>query len=105
MLRIYPLTIQNCRECRPLIERIKLSDANLADQLKRGITAVPLHIAEAAGLRGGSRTLRHRTALGEQGEAIAAIDVARAMNYIEHVNPELLDRMRRVQAVLTKLTK
>ena len=47
MLRIYPVCIAMVRDIRPYADRIARFDRDLARQLRRSSTAVPLNVAEA----------------------------------------------------------
>jgi hypothetical protein len=48
------------RAVRPYAERIARFDRDLARQLRKSSTAVPLNLAEGAGLRGGRLALHPR---------------------------------------------
>jgi Transposase IS116/IS110/IS902 family len=82
MLRIYPVCLEMVREVRPYADRIARFDRDLARQLRRSCTAVPLNVAEGSGLRGGlqsylglvpgersSGDTKHRTSLTKAGSA------------------------------------
>ena len=104
MLSIYSVSLQVTRECVAIVRAIAVRDRNLADQLDRASTAVPLHIAEADGLRGGLRRVRHTTALGEAREVCACIDVAVAKGHIEWP-PTLGSKLDHVIGVLVKVSR
>ena len=104
-LRIYSVAIEMVRELRPLIERIKTRDSNLADQLRRAVTSVPLTLHEGAYSHGGNVRARFHTALGSAAEVRACLDVAEALGYVEGVDEGLRDTLDRVVATLHKLAR
>ena len=103
MLRIYPVSLELVRDVQPLVRQLKARDRNLADQLDRACTAVPLHLAEADGVGGGLRHHRHRTALGEARETAACLDVADAKGF--GVPDGARRKLDHVIGVLVKLTR
>ena len=103
MLRIYPVSLELVRDVQPLVRRLRSFDRNLADQLDRACTAVPLHLAEADGLRDGLRRVRHQTALGEARETASCLDVANAKGFDVPVMSR--QRLDHVIGVLVKLTR
>jgi four helix bundle protein len=104
-LRIYSIAIEMVRELRPLMERIGTKDPNLADQLRRAATSVPLNLHEGAYSQGRNVRARFHNALGSAAEVRACLDVAEALGYIEDVRPELRDTIDRVVATLHRLAR
>ena len=72
MLRIYPVCLAMVRDVRPYAERIARFDRDLARQLRKSSTSVPLNVAEGSGLRRGRRRQSYDYALGEARETLAA---------------------------------
>ena len=103
MLRIYPLTIDIARGAGHAAKLIAQHDPDLARQLRRAATAVPLNVAEAAGVQAGNRRQRHATALGSAYEVRACLDVAQALEYIARPTDQDADRLDQVIATLAKL--
>jgi four helix bundle protein len=68
---------------RPLIEAIARKDRDLASQLRRAVSSVPLNIAEAFGTEKGNARLRFETARGSLYEAQAGLRTAVAWGYVE----------------------
>ena len=104
-LRIYSVAIQMIREVRPIIERIKTRDSNLADQLRRAATSIPLNLHEGAYSQGGNARARFHSALGSAAEVRACLDVAEALGYVQQVDPTLTDTLDRVVATLHRLAR
>ena len=104
-LRIYSVAIEMVRELRPLIEKIKTRDSNLADQMRRAVTSIPLNLQEGAYSHGGNVRARFHTALGSAAEVRACLDVAEALGYVQSIDAELRDRLDCVIATLHKLSK
>ncbi len=104
-LQIYGVAIDVVRALRPVIERIGRRDSNLADQLRRAVTSVPLNLCEGAYSKGGNERARFHTALGSAAEVRACLDVAEALGYVEGVDEGLRDSLDRIVATLSRLTR
>ncbi len=104
-LRIYSVVIEVVRGLRPVIERIGRRDANLADQMRRALTSVPLNLHEGAYSQGGNARTRFHSALASTAEVQACLDVAEALGYVEDVEPALRDKLEQVVSTLFRLTR
>ena len=104
MLNIYPTTLLLARDAALAATAIQRFDKDLAQQLRRSGASVPLNTAEGAGGRGGTRTARYADALGSAYEVRATLETACAMGYLTPPDPDTLDRLDHVIAVLYKLT-
>ena len=104
-LHIYAVAIDMVRQLRPLIEQIGTRDSNLADQLRRAATSVPLNLHEGAYSQGRNVPARYHNALGSAAEVRACLDVAEAMGYLYHVDPVLRDTIDRVVATVHRLAR
>jgi four helix bundle protein len=102
MLRIYDVILGIVRDLRPVLESVAQHDADLARQMRRALTSVPLNVAEGASSRGRNRAARYHTGAGSMREVIAGIDVAVALAYIESPAPTLIDSMGLVVGTLMK---
>jgi four helix bundle protein len=102
MLRIYDVILDVVRALRPELERVRQHDPDLARQLRRALTSVPLNVAEAASSRGANRAARHHTAAGSMREVIAGFEVAEALGYVGRLDPVVRDRMGLVVGTLMK---
>jgi four helix bundle protein len=85
-----------------VIDLIGQHDTDLARQMRRALTSVPLNIAEGASSRGKNRAARYHTGAGSMREVVAAIDVAVSLGYLPKKDPELADRMWHVVFTLMK---
>ncbi len=81
--RVYQDSLVLAKQVAPVIAVIRKQDTNLADQLRRALTSVPLNLAEGAGQTGGHRKQRYLTAMGSLREVEACVQVAEAMGYLE----------------------
>ena len=88
MLRILDVAIEMVRDVDVYVARIGERNRDLARQLGRCSSSVPMNISEGGGLRGGNRRLRYLTALGSAEETRTGLRVAEALGYVE-VEPAL----------------
>src|SRR5690606_36997774 len=105
MLRIYTDCLLMARDAARVAKLITRHDADLARQLRRAATSAPLNVAEGAGLSGGNRRLRYETAVGSAREVRACYDVAEAMDYIKPVGDDIRDRLDKICATLSRITR
>jgi hypothetical protein len=66
MLRLYRLTILLVKRLAPYVRQIEARDPDLARQMRRALTSVPLNVAEGMDARGTNRVARYDTALGSE---------------------------------------
>jgi four helix bundle protein len=104
MLRIYDVVLETLRAMKPVVAKIAEHDADLARQLRRAATSVLLNLAEGTGCRAGTRRQRYHDALGSARESAACLDAADALGYCA-IDPALRDRLERIAATLTNLTR
>ena len=82
---------------KPIIERVELKDADLASQMKRAATSIPLNLAEGGKRRGKDREHMFRTAARSNAELRAAVAVAVSWGYVLRASTKdaeiLLDRL------------
>ena len=76
MLDAYAVATSLCRLLRPIVEQIRVSDRNLADQMKRAATSVVLNLAEGQRRFGGNKLRAYEIAHGEAREVLGCLDVA-----------------------------
>ena len=94
---VLELTLTAIADMAPLVTRIRRSDRDLADQIRRAASSVALNIGEGNPSDDGDRRARFATAAGSNAEVRAALRVAVAWGYLraEDVTPidALLDRI------------
>ena|SRR5438093_12316112 len=81
------IAIQLCAALRPVIERIRQHDPDLADQAKRAANGVALQLSEARRRAGRDQLNRYRMADGSADELHTALRLALAWG---HLDEELL---------------
>ncbi len=105
MVRIYSVTIQLCHQVAPLCTTIARHDPDLARQLRRALSSVPLNTAEGSYSRGRNRHARYHTALGSAAEAKACLEVASAFGYIEPLPQDVVNTFAHVIGTLHHLAR
>ena len=105
MLDIYPVALDIARVAASAFQHIAQHDSDLARQLRRAATSVPLNIAEGSAGIGGNRRQRYATALGSAREAKACFDLAVAMGYVPALAADDGNRFSYVIGTLVKLTR
>jgi four helix bundle protein len=88
-----------------VVEQVARHDANLADQLRRALTAGPLLAGEGNRARKNNRTAKLQAAGAEASEAVAALEMAVAWGYVSQSDIEQgLDSLDHFQAITSRLT-
>ena len=105
MLRIYPVCLAMVRDVRPYAERIARFDRDLARQLRKSSTSVPLNVAEGSGLRAGRRRQSYDYALGEARETLANLEAAQAIGYLPSIDAQLRQRLDHIIGTLVNLVR
>jgi len=82
--------------------RVERFDADLARQLRRAGSSVPLNISE--GSRKGNRVVRYQSAMASANKVRSTLQVAAAVGFVE-ANVALDDRLDKIIATLWKLTR
>lgn len=103
MLRIYPVTLEIAREVARIILALNRADPDLARQLRRAVTSIPLNLGEGMYSQGRLRQSRYHTALGSAREVLSCLEVAVAMGYLKQCPRQLEARLNRVIGTLVKL--
>jgi four helix bundle protein len=103
MLKIYPVILQVVKDLGPVVERVQRHDADLAKQMRRAMSSVPLNVAEGMYSAGGNRKLRYHTAMGSMRETLACIEVATSLGYVE-VEDHVLASIDHVMGTLYNLS-
>ena len=82
-LQIMNTVLELVREMRPTLAAVAKHDADLARQMRRGLTSIPLNIAEGEGRKNGHGRQRFETAMGSTNEVSACLRTADALGYVE----------------------
>ena len=102
----FEISIELIEALRSPAERIKGHDADLASQLRRAASSIPLNLNEGRRRVGKDRLHHWRIAAGSADEVRAALSVAAAWGYLAQAEVErslaLLDR---VLAMLWRMTQ
>jgi four helix bundle protein len=77
MLQAYEVAVSLIRVLKPIVDELKMRDANLADQLRRAATSVVLNLAEGQRREAGNKRRAYEIAHGEAREVLGCLDVAR----------------------------
>ena len=92
----YDIAVEIAREVRPIVEKVKRFDKDLAEQTRSACQSIGLNVAEGDRRTGGDRTHLFKIALGSAGETLAALHQAEAWGYVREEETtkalELLDR-------------
>jgi len=102
-LRIYPIVLQLVRRLSPFLPVLRARSASLGDQLERALISVPLNLAEGAYSRGKNRQVRYQTAAASAREALACLETAEALGWLQPLEPELSALFQRVIGTLVRL--
>ena len=103
-LNIYKVALEMVAEVAVVARRVARSDKDLARQMRRASTSVPLNISEGVHSRGGNQAARFHDAMGSARETTAAIEASVAAAYIDGSGLQpVLDRLDRIVATLWKL--
>jgi four helix bundle protein len=105
MLNIYPVALQLAAVASVLASEIAPHDRDLAGQMKRASTGVPLKIAEGGYSKGGNRKELYHRALGSARETLSCAETARACKYIAQIDPELVRLANHVIGTLVNILK
>ena len=105
MLRILDTILDVIARLRPIIEQIERRDGDLAKQLRRSLASVSLNTAERARSRGKLRFARYSTAAGSMDESLANLRTAVAFGYVDALDDELVESMKRVIGTLVKCAR
>jgi len=105
MLEIYPVVLELVRTVRPYLQPLRVRSSSLGDQLERALISIPLNVAEGAYSRGKNRLARFQTAAGSAREALACLETAQALGWVQPLAPELAALFNRVIGTLVRLVE
>jgi len=96
---------QVIRELRPLVAAIAASDPDLARQIRKAATSVPLNVSEGRQRAGKDRKHLWRIAAGSAAETVEALHAAVSWGYVDDAAAvAALASLDRVRAMLWRLT-
>jgi four helix bundle protein len=105
-LMIYDTALEMVRSVSAVARRVERSDPDpdLARQMRRACTSVPLNLAEGMHSQGRNRSARLYNSMGSAKETLACLDVSAAAGYVEeHEVAGERDRIDRIVATLYRL--
>jgi four helix bundle protein len=103
-MKIYEIALIIVRSVFRLARRVAEKDRDLARQMTRACSSVPLNMQEGIGSRGGNRIARFHDAMGSARETMACLHVCVAAGYLQESQvAEDLDRLDHVVAALYRL--
>ena len=102
--RVYDEMIEMVRNVSRLARMVEKHDSDLARQMRRASTSVPLNFCEGIYSRGRNRDARLHNSMGSAKETFASLDICAAADYLSRrdVDPEL-KRLDGIVAVLYTL--
>jgi four helix bundle protein len=102
-MRIYTIALELVASVVKLSRKVQVHDPDLARQMRRSVTSVPLNMQEGLYGRGGNRAARFHDAMGSAKETMAELDVSVAAEYLA---PEsVIDDLERIDHIVATLWK
>jgi four helix bundle protein len=106
MFVTYEVSLEMVAAIRPILELVGARDRNLADQMRRAASSVPMNLAEGAERAGRDKSHSYRIASGSAKELRAALQIATAWGYIrENEARSALELLDRLGALLWRLNR
>jgi four helix bundle protein len=103
-LRIYSVALEMVALVARLAREVQKHDPDLARQMRRASTSVPLNLAEGEYSRGGNQPARFQNAMASAVETTACVQTCIAAGYVRaDAQVELLDKLDHTTATLWKL--
>ena len=100
-MRIYQIALLLVASVCRLSRIVQRHDPDLARQMRRSVTSVPLNIQEGMYSRAGNRVARYETAMGSAKETMAALEVSVAADYLMQAAIDVdLDRIDHIVCLL-----
>jgi four helix bundle protein len=103
MLRVYDVALALVAEVAPLAAAIGRQDPDLAKQLRRSLSSVPLNIAEGSHGRGGRRGNSYQVAMGSAREALSCLETAQAWGLAGDVPASVREKFQAVIGTLHRV--
>src|SRR4051812_14055404 len=104
--QVLQVSLELIPELKPLVEQIARHDRDLAGQLRRSGSSIPLNIAEGARRVGKDRTHSYRIAAGSAAETRTALCVAQGWGYVDPGSAQAADqRLDRILAMFYRMSR
>ena len=100
-MRIYSLSLDIVASVCALANSVQRQDKDLARQMRRAVTSVPLNMQEGLYGRGGTRTARLHDAMGSAKETMACLHVCVAAKYLGQA--QVVNDLARIDSVVAGL--
>jgi four helix bundle protein len=100
-LRVYDTSIQMVRVVSRLARRVEVHDPDLARQMRKASTSVPLNIAEGMYSRKRNREARLNTAMGSAKETFGTLQVSEASDYL--TQQDIASELKRLDGIVAVL--
>ena len=105
-LIVHEIAQEMISEIKPLIDSVAEHDGELAKQLRKSASSVPLNICEGAYNHKGNSRSRFHTAAGSAAETRSALRVAESWGYIARGSASEVDaKLDRILGMLWGLTR
>ena len=100
------VSLEVVRGLRPVVDRLKTKDRDLADQISRAASSVTLNLAEGAKREGKDMRHFYRIAAGSNAEVRAALALGAAWGHLEGGElTQLESLLDRLAALLHRLSR
>ena len=101
-LKIYAVVFELVRALSPYLPALRARSSSLGDQLERALCSIPLNVAEGAYSRGKNRQARYQSAAASAREALACLETAEALGWVQPIPPELGALFHRIIGTLVR---
>ena len=102
-LKIYAVVLELVRKLSPYLPVLRARSASLGDQLERALVSIPLNLAEGAYSRGKNRQARYQSAAASAREALACLETAEVLGWVQPLPPDLGALFHRIIGTLVRL--
>ena len=102
-LKIYAVVLELVRNLAPYLPALRARSSSLGDQLELALVSIPLNLAEGAYSRGKNRQARYQSAAASAREALACLETAEALGWLQPLPPELNALFHRIIGTLVRL--
>jgi len=103
-MKIYRVAILMVRSVYALAKKVQQHDSDLARQMRKASSSVPLNMAEGWHGRAGNRIARFENAMCSARETVSCLEVSVAVGYLTETEVSAdLDRLDHIVATLWRL--